>query len=92
MVEMKVVAYLHNADLLLEDKSGVAIIAGSSYVLSLDDQVVLQNVIDEQAKVFEVKISFACADHAMQHDDEVQLKFEGSREQLKSYLEKTTVH
>ena len=89
---MEVVAYLHNADLLLEDEKGVAIIAGSSYVLSLGDKVMLQNLIDEHAKVFQVKISFACADHAMQHDDEIQLKFEGCREQLKTYLEKTTVH
>ncbi len=36
---MEVVAYLHNADLLLEDEQGVAVISGSHYVLSLGDQV-----------------------------------------------------
>ncbi|MEG0342508.1 hypothetical protein ACK2M2_08190 [Acinetobacter sp. TY1] len=89
---MKVVAYLHNADLLLEDEQGVAIVGGSHYVLSLGDQVVFQNVIDEQAKLFQVNITFSCADHAMQHQDEIQIKFEGCRDQLKSYLAKTTVH
>lgn len=89
---MKVVAYLHNADLLLEDEQGVAIIGGSRYVLSLGDQVVFQNVIDEQAKLFQVNITFSCAGHAMQHQDEIQIKFEGCRDQLKSYLAKTTVH
>ena len=89
---MKVVAYLHNADLLLEDEQGVAIIGGSHYVLSLGDQVVFQNVIDEKAKLFQVNITFSCADHAMQHKDEIQIKFEGCRDQLKSYLAKTTVH
>lgn len=89
---MKVIAYLHNADLLLEDEQSVAIISGSSYVLSLGDQVVFQNVIDAQAKLFEVSITFACTDHAMQHQDEIQIKFEGCRDQLKSYLAQTTVH
>ena len=36
---MEVVAYLHNADLLLEDEQGVAVIGGSYYVLSLGDRV-----------------------------------------------------
>ena len=89
---MKVVAYLHNADLLLEDEQGVAIIGGSSYVLSLGDQVFIHEVIDKHAKLFQVKISFACADHVMQHEDEIQIKFEGCRDQLKNYLQQTTVH
>ncbi|OTG94651.1 hypothetical protein [Acinetobacter sp. ANC 3832] len=89
---MEVVAYLHNADLLLEGEQGVAIISGSHYVLSLGDKVVLQQVIDEQAKLYQVQISFACADHAMLHEDEIQLKFEGCREQFKKYQMNTTVH
>ncbi len=38
---MEVVAYLHIADLLLEDELGVAVIGGSHYVLSLGDPVYL---------------------------------------------------
>ena len=62
---MEVVRYLHNSDLLLEDEQGVAIIGGSSYVLSLGDKVYIDQVIDEKAKLFLVKISFASAAHQM---------------------------
>jgi hypothetical protein len=89
---MEVVAYLHNADLLLEDEQGVAVISGSHYVLSLGDQVFFQDLIDEQAKLYQVKISFACADHAMLHEDEVQMKFEGCRMDFQKYTDSTTVH
>lgn len=89
---MEVVAYLHNADLLLEDDQGVAVISGSHYVLSLGDQVVFQEIIDEQAKLYQVKISFACADHVMLHEDEVQMKFSGCKESFKKYVNSTTVH
>ena len=89
---MKVVAYLHNADLLLEDTQGVAIIGGSRYVLSVGDQVYIKEVIDEKARLYEVSISFASADHVMMHEDEVQIKFEGNREALNQYLQSSTVH
>ena len=89
---MEVVAYLHNADLLLEDEQGVVVICGSHYVLSIGDQVFFQHVIDEQAKLYQVQISFACAEHAMMHDDEVQMKFEGCREDFQNYINTTTVH
>ncbi|MEG6546963.1 hypothetical protein V6C59_13885 [Acinetobacter bereziniae] len=89
---MEVVAYLHNADLLLEDEQGVAVISGSHYVLSLGDQVFFQDLIDEQAKLYQVKISFACADHVMLHEDEVQMKFEGCRTEFQKYTNCTTVH
>ncbi|MBJ9953757.1 MULTISPECIES: hypothetical protein [unclassified Acinetobacter] len=89
---MEVVAYLHNADLLLEDEQGVAVISGSHYVLSLGDQVFFQDLIDEQAKLYQVKISFACAEHAMLHEDEVQMKFEGCRTEFQKYVDSTTVH
>ncbi|KAF1024383.1 hypothetical protein [Acinetobacter sp.] len=89
---MEVVAYLHNADLLLEDDQGVAVISGSHYVLSLGDQVFFQELIDEQAKLYQVKISFACADHVMLHEDEVQMKFEGCRTEFQKYTNSTTVH
>ncbi|ATZ63509.1 MULTISPECIES: hypothetical protein [Acinetobacter] len=89
---MEVVAYLHNADLLLEDEQGVAVISGSHYVLSLGDQVFFQDLIDEQAKLYQVKISFACADHVMLHEDEVQMKFEGCRTEFQKYTNSTTVH
>ncbi|KKW80915.1 hypothetical protein AAV97_03480 [Acinetobacter sp. Ag2] len=89
---MEVVAYLHNADLLLEDEQGVAVISGSHYVLSLGDQVFFRDLIDEQAKLYQVKISFACADHVMLHEDEVQMKFEGCRTEFQKYTNSTTVH
>ncbi|RKG37471.1 hypothetical protein [Acinetobacter rongchengensis] len=89
---MEVVAYLHNADLLLEDEQGVVVIGGSHYVLSLGDQVFFQQAIDQQAKLYQVKISFACADHAMLHEDEVQMKFEGCRDDFQNYINNTTVH
>ena len=89
---MEVVAYLHNADLLIEDEQGVAVISGSHYVLSLGDQVFIHEIIDEQAKLYQVKISFASVDHVMLHEDEVQMKFEGCRTQYQTYLNTTTVH
>ena len=89
---MEVVAYLHNADLLVEDEQGVAVISGSHYVLSLGDKVFFQEVIDQQAKLYLVKISFACAEHAMLHEDEVQMKFEGDRSEFQKYVNSTTVH
>lgn len=89
---MEVVAYMHNADLLLEDEQGIAVINGSHYVLSLGDRVVIQEIIDEQAKIYQVQISFACADHSMMHEDEILIRFEGTRDSLKQYLAKTTVH
>ena len=89
---MKVVGYLHNSDLLLEDEKGVMVIGGSHYVLSLGDQVEIDSVIDEQAKLYQVKISFASADHSMWHEDEIQVRFCGDREALKSYPDATTVH
>ena len=89
---MEVVAYLHNADLLLEDEQGVAVIGGSHYVLSLGDQVFFHEMIDTQAKIYQVKISFACAEHAMLHEDEVQIKFEGGHDAYQQYIKRTTVH
>ncbi|WP_089605483.1 hypothetical protein [Acinetobacter piscicola] len=89
---MEVVAYLQNADLLLEDEQGVVVICGSHYVLSLGDQVFFQQAIDEQAKLYQVRISFACAEHAMLHEDEVQMKFEGCRDDFQNYINNITVH
>lgn len=89
---MKVVAYMNNADLLLEDEQGVAVINGSHYVLSLGDRVMIKDVINEHAKIYQVQISFACAEHSMLHDDEILIRFEGTRDTLKEYLHKTTVH
>ncbi|MBP6113140.1 MAG: hypothetical protein KA474_00155 [Acinetobacter sp.] len=89
---MEVVAYMNNADLLLEDERGIAVINGSHYVLSLGDRVIIKEVINEQAKIYQVQISFACAEHSMMHDDEILIRFEGTHETLKEYLNKTTVH
>lgn len=88
---MEVVAYLSNQDLLLEDSNGVKVIGGSHYVLSLGDQVYLQDIIDAQANIYQVEISFEGTEHA-RHVDQVQLKFEGCRDKLKQYLQVTTVH
>lgn len=89
---MEVVAYMNNADLLIEDENKIAVINGSHYVLSLGDRVYIQNVLNEHAQIYLVKISFACAEHRMMHEDEILIRFEGTRESLKDYLEKTTVH
>jgi hypothetical protein len=89
---MEVVGYLHNSDLLLEDEQGVAVIGGSSYVLSLGDKVLIKDVIDDKAKIYLVQISFASAGHGMFHDDEIQMKFKGCRSSLDQYIQSTTVH
>ncbi|ALH96347.1 hypothetical protein [Acinetobacter equi] len=89
---MEVIGYLNNSDLLLEDEKGIAVIGGSSYVLSLGDRVYLHNPIDIDAKIYAVKISFSNVDHCMLHDDEIQIKFEGCHESLKQYVQQTTVH
>lgn len=89
---MEVVAYIHNSDLLLEDENGIAIINGSHYVLSLGDRVFIKEVIDENAKIYQVHISFACAEHQMLHDDQIAMRFEGTRDNLQHYLNNRTVH
>lgn len=89
---MEVVAYLHNADLLLEDDNGVAVISGSHYVLSLGDQVFFQEVIDERAKLYQVKISFALHLHETLNVQYTQMKFEGCRTEFQKYVDSTTVH
>ncbi|AWL28517.1 hypothetical protein A7P53_03010 [Acinetobacter defluvii] len=89
---MEVVAYLHNADLLVEDDQAVAVISGSHYVLSLGDQVHIRQIIDERAKIYQVHISFASAAHAMLHEDEICIKFEGCKDAFQDYLRSTTVH
>ena len=89
---MNVVAYLHNADLIIEDEQGAAIIGGSHYVLSLGDRVFIEQGIDEQAKIYQVQISFGSAEHLSLHQDQIQLKFQGCHESLKQYLHNKTVH
>ncbi|MDQ8935848.1 hypothetical protein [Acinetobacter rudis] len=83
---MDVIAYVHNADLLVEDGDFVAVIAGSHYVLSVGDRVYIDQVIDELAQIYQVKISFHGAEHIMLHEDEMQVKFQGKRELLQQYL------
>ena len=83
---MDVIAYVHNADLLLEEGDTVAVIAGSHYVLSIGDRIFIQQAIDEAAQIYQVKISFAGAEHLMLHDDEMQVKFKGHRDALQQYL------
>ena len=89
---MEVIGYLNHSDLLLEDEKGVAVIGGSSYVLSVGDKVYIHEPINKDAKVYAIKISFANAEHTMLHEDEIQIKFEGCRESLQRYMQETTVH
>ena len=89
---MEVVAYLHHKDLLLEDEQGIAVIHGNHYVLSLGDRVFIQQLIDPNTQLYQVQISFACSAHATLHDDELTLRFEGSKAHLQDYLNKTSVH
>lgn len=84
---MDVIAYVHNADLLLEEGDLLTVMAGSHYVLSLGDRVYIQHMIDEVAQIYQVKISFKSAEHMMLHEDEMQLKFQGKRELLQQYLD-----
>ncbi|TCM66481.1 hypothetical protein EC844_11381 [Acinetobacter calcoaceticus] len=89
---MDVVAYLHNADVLIEDEKGVAVIGGSHYVLSVGDRVYIQQVVDADAGIYHVQISFFSTAHQDLYDDEMQLKFSGCRETFQHYLQHTTVH
>ncbi|AXY56441.1 hypothetical protein CDG60_07565 [Acinetobacter chinensis] len=89
---MEVIGYLHNADLILEGEQGMAIIGGSSYVLSLGDKVMIRQCIDQDAHIYQVQISFAGAEHSMLHDDEILIKFEGCKDKLQQYIQASTVH
>lgn len=90
--KMEVVGYLNQADLLLEDENGVAVIGGGHYVLSLGDQVYFKQALEHEPTRFWVQISFAGSAHQNLHDDEIQMKFEGCRESFKQYIQATTVH
>jgi hypothetical protein len=89
--DMDVVAYLNRADLLLEDEQGVMIVGTGNYVLSLGDRVCIKQ-IDAYTKVGTVEIAFASASFQQLHHDQMQIKFEGSRQNLQEYLHRTTVH
>ena len=77
---------------MLEDGRGIAVINGIHYVHTLGNRVIIKEVINEQAKNYQVQVNFACAEHSMMHDDEILIRFEGTHETLKEYLNKTTVH
>lgn len=89
---MEVIGYLRHSDLIVEDENGVAVIGGGRYVLSLGDQIYIQHMLDPSKEYYQVNISFACHGHTESHADEMQLKFIGSREGLKAYLKRHTVH
>ncbi|WOE32560.1 MULTISPECIES: hypothetical protein [unclassified Acinetobacter] len=89
---MEVVGYLNQSDLLLEDEQGVAVIGGSSYVLSVGDKVYIEQPVNQDARVYAIKISFAHAAHSMLHEDQIQIKFSGCRDSLQQYMQQTTVH
>ena len=58
----------------MENEQGVVVMGGSHYVLSLGDKVYLQHMIDQETKLYQVHISFASAEHAMLHEDGIQVK------------------
>lgn len=89
---MEVVAYVNNADLLLEDENQVAVVYGSHYVLSLGDRVFIKEIIDQHAQIYQVAISFQSADHQMMHDDQLCVRHLGDRHSLQTYIQRTTVH
>lgn len=89
---MKVVGYLYHSDLLLEDETGVMIIGGSHYVLSLGDNVYLKHAIDQEKLLYSVDISFASNNHSSLFEDQCMVKFEGCRAELTQHLSTTTVH
>ena len=88
---MEVVAYLQHSDFLLEDEQGVAVIGGSHYVLSVGDQVVIKQKMQDE-NVYKVHIRFAYTRHQGLYEDEIELKFEGCRQDLIHYLQHKTVH
>ena len=88
---MNVVGYLNHADLLLENEHGVAVVEMGNYVLSLGDRVDLKGMNPDTQKQ-RVQIVFANTSSNECHEDELNLKFEGSKESLKQYLARTTVH
>ena len=88
---MDVVGYLNLADFLLENEHGVAVVGVGNYVLSLGDKVELKGT-NPATQLQRVQISFASAAHQNLYEDELCLKFAGSREKLQEYLLQTTVH
>lgn len=89
---MEVIGYMHNADLLLEDEQGVAIIGGGNYVLSIGDKVILRQKLESESQRYLVDISFASNQHQSICQDEWYVKFTGDRAELQQYLTLNTVH
>lgn len=88
---MDVVGYLGQTDLLLEDANGVVVVGTGHYVMSLGDRVMIKE-LDTTGQKCRVEIAFASALYQCVQEDELCLKFEGSREKLNEYLRQTTVH
>ncbi|MGE8684225.1 MAG: hypothetical protein ACN6OV_07035 [Acinetobacter sp.] len=89
---MEVIGYMHNADLLLEDEQGVAIIGGGNYVLSIGDKVILRQKLESESQRYLVDISFASNQHQSICQDEWCVKFTGDQAELQQYLTLNTVH
>ena len=89
---MDVIGYMHNADLLLEDEQGVAIIGGGNYVLSIGDKVILRQKLENESQRYLVDITFASNQHQSVCQDEWCVKFIGDRAELQQYKSLTTVH
>lgn len=87
---MEVIGYLNHADLLLKEADHVAVIGGGHYVLSLGDHVYLTHEID--IGECEVELSFMHQAHGQRCIDQMTLKFKGNEQDLKRYLNTTTVH
>lgn len=88
---MDVVGYLNHADFLLENDQGVAVVGTGHYVLSVGDKVEIETIYPD-TQTCRIRILFASTAYQHSHEDEVCLKFEGSREKLNEYLRQTTVH
>lgn len=89
---MQVVGYVSNKDLLLQDGDDVAIIGDTHYVLRLGDRVDLKQCVDAYQNRYEICIAFASNQFLSNHEDKVLVKFKGSSEQLKDFLQQHTVH
>lgn len=87
---MEVVGYLNHADLLLKDAEHVAVIGGGHYVLSLGDRVYLKH--GAHCGECEVELSFLSQTDDQRCIDQMTLKFKGNEQDLKRYLNTTTVH
>ena len=87
---MEVVGYLNHADFLLKDADRMVVVGGGHYVLSLGDRVYFKQSIS--SGICDVELSFVSQSHIQRCIDQMQIKFQGNEQDLKRYLNTTTVH